>query len=66
MADARVGQRGTHSRIRAPRANRRAICVPETCGDIVARCCDAWNFFANNIATLRSIAARDYAKAVRG
>jgi transposase len=41
------------------RANRRAICASETCGDIVARCCDAWTFFANNIATLRSIPARD-------
>jgi transposase len=48
------------------RASRRAICVSETCGDIVARCCDARNFLANDIATLRSITGRDYAKAVRG
>ena len=47
------------------RASRRAISLSETCGDIVARCCDAWNFFANDIATLRSITGRDYAKAVR-
>ncbi len=65
MADARVGQRGTLSRILALRANRRAICVSETCGDIVARCSDAWNFYANDIATQRSIPAREYAKAVK-
>jgi hypothetical protein len=47
------------------RANRRAICASETCGDIVARCCDAWNFFAKDITTLRSIPAWDYAKAVK-
>ena len=48
------------------RANRRAIFVCETCGDVVARCCDARTFFANDIATLRSITAREYAKAVGG
>lgn len=47
------------------RANRLAISVFETCEDIVAQCCDAWNFFANDIATVRSITSRDYAKAVR-
>lgn len=47
------------------RASRRAICVSETCGDIVARCCDAWRFFAKDITTLRSIPARDDAKAVK-
>ncbi len=47
------------------RANRRAIFVFETCGDIVARCCDARTFFANDIAKVRSTVAREYAKAVR-
>jgi hypothetical protein len=47
------------------RASRRAICVSETCGDIVARCCDAWNFFAKDITILRSTPARDDAKAVK-
>ena len=47
------------------RANRLAISVFETEAEIVNRCCDAWNFFANDIDTVRSITARDYAKAVR-
>jgi len=47
------------------RANRLAISVFETCEEIVTRCCEAWNFFANDIATVRSITNRDYAKAVR-
>lgn len=47
------------------RANRLAISVFETYEDIVARCCDPWNFFDNDIATVRSIAAREYAKAVK-
>ena len=48
------------------RANRLAISVFETYENIVARCCDAWNFFANDIATVRSITTREYAKAVKG
>ena len=47
------------------RANRLAISVFETEAEIVNRCCDAWNFFANDIDTVRSITNRDYAKAVR-
>jgi hypothetical protein len=47
------------------RANRLSISVFETCEDIVARCCDAWNFFANDIATVRSITTREYAKTVK-
>ena len=39
--------------------------VFETYDDIVARCCDAWNFFANDTATVRSITTREYAKAVK-
>ncbi len=31
-----------------------------------ARCCDAWNFFANDIATVRSITTREYVKEVNG
>jgi len=33
------------------RANRLAISVFETEAEIVNRCCDAWNFFANDIDT---------------
>jgi transposase len=47
------------------RANRLAISVFETDEEIVSRCSDAWNFFANDIDTVRSITNRDYAKAVR-
>ncbi len=47
------------------RANRLAISVFENYDDIVARCCEAWNFFANDIETARSVTARDYAKAVK-
>ena len=46
-------------------ANRLAISVFETYDDIVARCCDAWNFFANDINMVRSITNREYAKAVK-
>lgn len=45
--------------------DRRAIAVPESCKDIVARCCDARNISANDTATARSITRRDCAKAVR-
>lgn len=48
------------------RANRLAISVFETYDEIVARCCEAWNFFANDIDTVRSITTRDYAKTVKG
>jgi len=48
------------------RANRLAIPVFETYDEIVTRCCDAWNFFANDTATVQSITSRDYAKAVNG
>ncbi len=47
------------------RANRLAISIFETYDEIVARCCDAWNFFANDTATVRSITTREYAKAVK-
>jgi len=48
-----------------PRANRLAISVFEADEEVVGRCCDAWNFFANDIDTVRSITNRDYAKAAR-
>jgi len=48
------------------RANRLAISVFETYEEIVTRCCEAWNFSANDTATVRSITSREYAKAVRG
>jgi hypothetical protein len=47
------------------RANRLANAVFETCEEIVARCCDARNFFANDSDTVRSITTRDYAKTVK-
>jgi transposase len=47
------------------RANHLAIYVFETYDEIVTRCCEAWNFFANDTATVRSITSRDYAKMVR-
>ena len=47
------------------RANRLAISVFETYDEIVAKCCDAWNFFAENIDTVRSITSRDYAITVK-
>lgn len=47
------------------RANRLAISVFDKYDDIVARCCDAWNFFANDPSRVRSITEREYARAVR-
>jgi hypothetical protein len=46
------------------RANRLAISVFETYDEIIARCCDAWNFFANDAATVQSITTRQYTKTV--
>lgn len=48
------------------RANRLAISVFETYDEIVTRCCEARNFFANDTATVRSITTLEYAKAVNG
>lgn len=47
------------------RANRLAISVFETYDEIVERCCDAWNFFANDTDAVKSITTREYAKTVR-
>lgn len=48
------------------RGNRLAIAVFETHDEIVTRCRDAWNAFANDVAPARSITTRDCAKAVKG
>jgi len=45
-------------------ASHPAISVCETCQDIVARYCNAWNVFASDLATLRPMTARDSARAV--
>lgn len=46
------------------RASRPAISVFETCDEIVAGCCDARNFFANDAATVQSITTRQHTKTV--
>ena len=46
------------------RANRLAISVFDTYEDIVDRCCDAWNFFANDPQRIKSITTREYAETV--
>jgi transposase len=50
------------------RANRLTISVFETYQKIVTQCCDAWNFFANDIEVevVKSITTHDYAKTVKG
>jgi len=46
------------------RANCLAISVFDTYDDIVTRCCEAWNFFANDPQRVRSISDREYARTV--
>lgn len=46
-------------------ADRLAIAASETYADIVARCCDAWNVFARDSATVRSTTRREYATTVK-
>ncbi|QDA36939.1 hypothetical protein E4191_23135 (plasmid) [Paracoccus liaowanqingii] len=46
------------------RANCLAITVFDTYADIVDQCCKAWNAFASDSERGRSIATREYAKAV--
>ncbi|MEI4235472.1 transposase, partial [Roseovarius sp. D22-M7] len=46
------------------RADPLAISVFKPREKIVARCRDAWNFFANDIATMRAVTTREYAKAI--
>ena len=47
------------------RANKLAITVFDDYDHIVEKCCDAWNFFANDKAAVTSIAARSWAKVNR-
>ena len=47
------------------RANKLASSVFDTYEQIVERCCNAWNFFANDPVTVRSITTRQYAEAVK-
>jgi transposase len=44
------------------RANKLAITVFDGYDDIVDKCCDAWNFFANDPATVVSITSPEWAK----
>lgn len=46
------------------RANKLAISVCDTYEQIVDKCCEAWNFFANDEGAVRSITGREYAKGV--
>lgn len=43
------------------RANKLAITVFDTYDEIVDKCCDAWNFFANNAERITSITQRKWA-----
>ena len=47
-------------------ANRLAISVFEICDEIATQCCAAWNFLPGDIEAVKSIASRDFAKAVKG
>jgi len=42
------------------------VAVFETYQDIVTQRCDGWNFFANDIESIKSITSREYAIAVKG
>lgn len=42
------------------RANKLAITVFDTHAEIVDKCCEAWNFFADNPKLISSITARDW------
>jgi transposase len=44
------------------RANKLAITVFDGYHDIVDKCCDAWNFFADDLATVVSITSRSWAQ----
>lgn len=46
------------------RANKLAISVFDKYEQIVDKCCEAWNFFANDKEAVRSITDREYAKGV--
>lgn len=44
------------------RGNKLAITVFDGYADIVDKCCEAWNFFANDTAAVASITSRDWAQ----
>lgn len=44
------------------RKNKLALTLFDTYDDIVETCCEAWNFFANNPATVVSTTSRSWAK----
>ncbi len=44
------------------RANKLAITVFDGDADIVDKCCTAWNFFANDTATIATITTRQWAQ----
>jgi transposase len=44
------------------RSNKLAITVFDSYDDIVDTCCDAWNFFADDLATVVSITSRPWAQ----
>jgi transposase len=44
------------------RANKLAITVFDTYDDIVDKCCDAWNFFADDPTTVVSITMRSWSQ----
>jgi len=44
------------------RANKLAISIFDTYEDILDACCEAWNFFANDPARVKSITTREWAK----
>ena len=46
------------------RSNKLAISIFDSYDDIVDRCCEAWNFFANDPDRIRSIALREYVRTV--
>ena len=46
------------------RANKLAISIFDSYDHIVEKCCDAWNFFAEDEETVQNITSREYAKSV--
>lgn len=44
------------------RANKRAITVFNDYAEIVDKCCEAWNFFADNSQLVTSITSRGWAR----
>ena len=47
-----------------PRKNRLATATWDSCDGIVEACRDAWNFFANDTASVKTVTNRQYAKTV--